>query len=146
MESLHNDDYSPDSLTSGESVDNNFNVDLDELVDDLQELQVSDEFSNEDPMDTDFMRESHTVYNGFISISPNNTIPIAVFRSFFTKEAFSRRKVFHEGRFFTKEGFSRRKVFHEGRFFTKEGFSRRKVFHEGRFFTKEAFSRKKLLT
>ena len=89
MESLYNDDYSPDSLTSGESIDSDFKVDSDELVDDLQDLQVSDEFSNEDPMDTDFMRESHTVDNGFTSISPNNTIPIAVFRSFFTKEAFN---------------------------------------------------------
>ena len=89
MESFDNDDYSPDSLTSDESDNSDFNVDSDELVDDLQELQISNEFSNEDPMDTDSMSESHTGDNGFTSISPDNTTPIAVFRSFFTEEVFN---------------------------------------------------------
>ena len=65
MESFDNDDYSPDSLTSDESDNSDFNVDSDELVDDLQELQISNEFSNEDPMDTDSMNESHTGDNDF---------------------------------------------------------------------------------
>ena len=89
MEFFDNDDYSPDSLTSDESDNSDFNVDSDKLVDDLQELQISNEFSNEDPIDTDSMSESHTSDNGFTLISPNNTTPIAVFRSFFTEEVFN---------------------------------------------------------
>ena len=89
MEAFDNDDYSPDSLTSDESDNSDFNVDSDELVDDLQKLQISNEFSNEDPMDTDSMSESHTGDNRFASISPGNTTPIAVFRSFFTGEVFN---------------------------------------------------------
>ncbi len=86
MESFDSDDYSLDSLTSDESRESDFNFDSDELVDDLQELQISDEFSKEDQMDMDSMSESHTGDCGFTSISPSDTTPIAVFRSFFTEE------------------------------------------------------------
>jgi hypothetical protein len=58
------------------------------LVDDLQELQISDEFSNEDQMDIDSISESHTGESGFTSISPDDVAPTAVFRSFFTEKFF----------------------------------------------------------
>jgi len=89
MESFDSDDYSSDSLTSDESNDSDFSSDSDELVDDMQELQISEEFSNEDQMDVYSMSESLTDDSGHTSISPNDTTPIAVFRSFFTEEIFN---------------------------------------------------------
>jgi len=89
MESFDSDDYSLDSLTSDESNDRGFSFDSDELVDDLEELQISDEFSNEDQMGIDSMNENYTGDSGFTSISPNDTSPIAVFRCFFTEEIFN---------------------------------------------------------
>ena len=58
------------------------------MVDDLQELRILDEFSNEGQMDVDPMTESHTDDNGFTMISSNDTVPIAIFKSFFTEEVF----------------------------------------------------------
>ena len=86
MGSFDSDDYSLDSLTSDESNESEFSFYSDELSDDLQKFQISDEFSNEDQMEMDSMCESHTGHCGFISISPSDTAPIAVFRSFFTEE------------------------------------------------------------
>lgn len=57
MESFDNDGYSFDSLTSDKSDDSDFNVHSDILVDHLQEVQISDEFSDEDSMDTGSMDE-----------------------------------------------------------------------------------------
>jgi hypothetical protein len=86
MESFDSDDYSLDSLTSdGNNVsDSSFNSD--ELADDLEELQVFDEVSNEDKMDINSMSESHTSNGGFTSISSSDTTPIVVFRSYFKEE------------------------------------------------------------
>jgi hypothetical protein len=89
MEPVGSDDYSLDSLTSNESNNSDFSFDSDELVNVLQELQISHEFSNEDQMDIDSMSESHTGDSGFTSISPNDAASIAVFRSFFTEELFN---------------------------------------------------------
>jgi hypothetical protein len=74
MESFDSDDYLLDSLTSDESNDSDFSFDSDELVDDLQELRILDEFSNEGQMDVDPMTESHTDDNGFTMISSNDTV------------------------------------------------------------------------
>lgn len=89
MESFDRDDCLPDSLTSDEGNDSDFSFDSDELVDDLDELQISDDVSNEGQMNIDSMNESQTGDSGFTSISLNNTTPITVFRSFFTEEIFN---------------------------------------------------------
>ena len=88
MESFDSDDYLLDSLTSDESNDSDFSFDSDELVDNLQELRILDEFSNEGQMDVDPMTESHIDDNGFTMISSNDTVPIAIFKRFFTEEVF----------------------------------------------------------
>ena len=88
MESFDSDDYLLGSVTSDESNDSDFSFNSDELVDDLQELRILDEFSNESQMDVDPMTESHTDDNGFTMISSNDTVPMAIFKSTFTEVDF----------------------------------------------------------
>lgn len=63
-----------------------FDFDSDESADDLDELQISNDYSNEDKTETDSMNGSYTDDSGFTSISPRNITPISEFRSFFTKD------------------------------------------------------------
>lgn len=89
MESIDDDDdYSFDSLTSDENNDGNSSFNSDELADELEELEVFDEDSNDDEMDIDSTSECYNDEDGFTSISSNDTTPTAVFRSFFTEEIF----------------------------------------------------------
>lgn len=89
MESFESDDNSIDSLISDDSNESDIGFESDGLLDDLDELQISTESSNEDEMHTGSLGESHTSVGGFPSVSLDDTSPVSVFRQFFTEEIFN---------------------------------------------------------
>lgn len=80
------DDESCDSSTSDDSRESDFDFDYGELVDNLDELELSDEDSHMDTEELELMNESYVAGGGHTSISLKEPTPISVFRSFFTEE------------------------------------------------------------
>jgi hypothetical protein len=69
-----------------DSDESDFDFDYGKLADDLNELQISDKYLNEDEMEIDSTSESYIGNGGFTSVSLKDITPISVFRSFFTEE------------------------------------------------------------
>ena len=80
------DDESCDSCTSDDSRESDFDFDYVELVDNLDELELSDEDSYMYTEELELMNESYITDGGHISISLKEQTPVSVFRSFFTEE------------------------------------------------------------
>ena len=80
------DDESYDSDASDDTSESDFDFDYDELVDNLDELELSDEDLNVDTEEMNLMSESYVTDGGFTSISLKEPTPIAIFRTFFTEE------------------------------------------------------------
>ena len=80
------DDESCDSYNSDDISESDFDFDYDELVDNLDELELSDEDLDVYSDELNFMNESYITDGGFTSISPKEQTLVSVFRTFFTDQ------------------------------------------------------------
>lgn len=74
------------SLTNEDSNESDFDFDYDELVDGLDELQVSDEYSHEIEVEVDSISESYIGGGSFTFISPKDVTLLSVFKNFLRKK------------------------------------------------------------
>ena len=80
------DDKSCDSYANDDTSDSDFDFDYDELVDNSDELELSDEDLDVYAEELSSMNESNIADGGFTSISLKERTPVSVFRTFFTEE------------------------------------------------------------
>lgn len=89
MESYENDESNDDlydSYASDDTSESDFEFGYDELVDNFDEIELSDEDMDIDTEDLNLLNESYITHSGFTSISLKEPTPIAVFKTFFTEE------------------------------------------------------------
>ncbi len=75
------DDESYDSSASDDTSESDFDFDSDELVDNLDELELSDEDLDPHAEELDSINESYITDAGFTSISLKERTPLSVFRT-----------------------------------------------------------------
>ncbi|CAF1543204.1 unnamed protein product [Adineta ricciae] len=80
------DDESHDSYASDDTSESDLDFDYDELVDNLDEVELSDEDLDVNAEDPNSMNESYITHCGFTSISLKQLTPVSVFRKFFDEE------------------------------------------------------------
>ena len=80
------DDESNDSSASDDTSESDLGFDSDELLDNLDELELSDEESDLHTEELDSINESYMADGGVTSISLKERTPVSVFRTFFTEE------------------------------------------------------------
>lgn len=80
------DDQPYDSYASDDTSESDFDFDYDELVDNLDELELSDEDSDVYAEELISMTESSITDSGFTSKSPKEVTPVSFFRNIFHKE------------------------------------------------------------
>jgi hypothetical protein len=80
------DDESCDSYASEDTNESDFDFDYDELVDNWDELKLSDEDLNLCAEELNSMDESYITDGGFTSISLKERTPVSVVRTFLLKK------------------------------------------------------------
>ena len=77
---------SSDSYISEDNTESDSDFDYNGIIDDIDELQISEEDSDANEMEENSLDGSQAVGGGFTSISLKEITPISIFRDFFTEE------------------------------------------------------------